>query len=184
MGEQKERMLRGDLYLADDPELVADRLRCQILVERFNTIPADRAHLRRGLLVELLGSIGRKAEILAPLRCDYGFTTAVGDRSFINYGAVILDSAPVRIGNDCQIGPGVQILTATHPLDAATRRARWESALPITIGDGAWLGAGVIVCPGVSIGEETVIGAGSVVTRDIPPRVLAAGNPCKVVRSL
>jgi maltose O-acetyltransferase len=184
MSEQKDRMLRGDPYLADDPELVADRLRCQGLVERFNAITAAKASGRRDLLEELLARLGVDAEILPPFRCDYGFTTMIGDRTFINYGAVILDCAPVTIGSDVQVGPGVQILTATHPLDAEMRRARWESALPITIGDGAWLGGGVIVCPGVSIGEQAVIGAGSVVTRDIPPRVLAVGSPCKVVRPI
>jgi maltose O-acetyltransferase len=108
----------------------------------------------------------------------------VGARSFINYGAIILDCAPVTIGDDVQIATGVQLLTATHPLDAAVRRSRYESAEPISIADGAWLGGGVIVCPGVSVGEDTVVGAGSVVVRDLPPRVLAVGNPCRVVREL
>jgi maltose O-acetyltransferase len=184
VSEQKERMLRGELYLGDDPGLVADRLRCQELVEQFNAMPAANAGARRSILVRLFGRFGEGAEILPPLRCDYGFTTAIGDRTFVNYGAVILDCAAVTIGDDVQIGPAVQLLTATHPLDAATRTARWESAVPITIGHRAWLGGGVIVCPGVSIGEESVIGAGSVVTRDIPPGVLAAGNPCRVVRSI
>lgn len=177
-------MLRGDLYLADDPVLVADRLRCQALLEQFNALPAARAVERHAVLAELLGALGDGAELLPPVHCDYGFTTTVGDRSFINYGAVILDCAPVTIGSDVQLGPGVQLLTATHPLDAATRMARWESARPISIGDGAWLGGGVIVCPGVTIGNEAVVGAGSVVTRDIPARVLAAGNPCRVVRPI
>lgn len=184
MSDHRERMLRGDPYLADDPELVADRLRCQRLIERFNAIPAARAHARRVVLDSLLGGFGDGAEILPPFRCDYGYTTTIGDRTFINYGAIVLDCAPVTIGSDVQLGPGVQLLAATHPLDAATRRSRWESALPIAIGNGAWLGGGVIVCPGVSIGEDAVVGAGSVVTREIPARVLAVGSPCRVIRDL
>jgi maltose O-acetyltransferase len=184
MSEHKERMLRGELYLADDPELVADRLRCQELIERFNALPAARAGARREILAKLFGRFGEGADVLPPLRCDYGFTTTVGARTFLNYGAILLDCVPITIGDDVQVGPAVQLLTATHPLDAATRAARWESAAPITIGDRAWLGGGVIVCPGVSIGEEAVIGAGSVVTRDIPPGVLAVGNPCRVVRPI
>ena len=121
---------------------------------------------------------------MVPPWCDYGYTITIGARSFVNFGTVILDGAAVAIGDDVQIGPSVQLLTATHPLEAAPRRERWESAQPITIGDGAWLGGGVIVCPGVSIGEEAVIGAGSVVTKGIPARVLAVGNPCRVVRDL
>lgn len=182
VSEHKLRMLRGELYLADDPELVADRLRCQELVERFNAVPASKPGLRHEILARLLGRFGDGAEILPPLRCDYGFTITIGHRSFVNYGAIILDCAPVTIGDDVQVGPGVQLLTATHPLDAATRAERWESAASISIGDRAWLGGGAIVCPGVSIGAGAVIGAGSVVTRDIPPGVLAVGNPCRVVR--
>lgn len=175
-------MLRGDLYLADDPVLVEERARAQRLLEQFNTMSVDRPTDRRALLAALLGSLGDGAEVLPPLRCDYGYTTSIGARTFINYGAVILDPGYVRIGADVQIGPSVQLLTATHPVDAATRKARWESAHPITIEDGAWLGGGVIVCPGVTIGRDAVIGAGSVVTRDIPAGVVAVGNPCRVIR--
>jgi len=184
MGEQKDRMLRGELYLADDPELVADHRRCRLLVERFNATSVTDQEERLGLLRSLLGHLGDGAEIRPPLQCDYGYPIRVGARSFVNYGAVILDCAPVTVGDDVQIASGVQLLTATHPLDAAVRRSRYESARPISIGDGAWLGGGVIVCPGVRIGEETVVGAGSVVTRDLPDRVLAVGNPCRVVRAL
>jgi len=175
-------MLRGELYLADDPILVEGRARAQRLIEQFNATGIDHAASRRAFLTELLGSLGEGAEILPPLRCDYGYTTTVGARTFINYGAVILDPGYVRIGADVQIGPNVQLLTATHPVDAATRKARWESAVPITIEDGVWLGGGVIVCPGVTIGEDAVIGAGSVVTRNVPPGVVAVGNPCRVIR--
>jgi maltose O-acetyltransferase len=184
MGEQKERMLGGDLYRPEDPELVAEHRRCRLLVERFNATSVAEPDVRLEVLRELLGGLGDGTEIRPPFQCDYGYPTTIGSRSFVNYGAVFLDCAPVTIGDDVQIATGVQLLTAAHPLDPQPRRDRWESAHPITIGDGAWLGSGVIVCPGVSIGAETVVGAGSVVVRDLPPRVLAVGNPARVVRSL
>jgi maltose O-acetyltransferase len=184
MGEQKQRMLRGELYRYDDPELTSDHEHCRLLVERFNATSVSEEPERRRLLEKLLGHIGEDAEVKPPFQCDYGYLISVGARTFINYGTVILDVARVTIGDDVQIATNVQLLTATHPLDAPTRRARWESAEPITIGDGVWLGGGAIVCPGVTIGEETVVGAGSVVTHDLPPRVLAVGNPCRPVREL
>jgi maltose O-acetyltransferase len=184
MGEQKQRMLRGELYRYDDPELTADHERCRLLVERFNATGVSEEPERRRLLEELLGHVGEDVEVKPPFQCDYGYLISVGARTFINYGTVILDVARVTIGEDVQIATNVQLLTATHPLDAPTRRAGWESAEPIAIGDGVWLGGGAIVCPGVTIGEETVVGAGSVVTRDLPPRVLAVGNPCRPIREL
>lgn len=184
MTGQKARMLRGEPYLADDPELVADHERCRLLVERFNATSVTERAERRRILTQLLGHTGEDVEVKPPLQCDYGYQISVGERSFVNYGAVILDVAAVTIGADVQIAPNVQLLTATHPLDPEQRRSRLESAKPITVGDGAWLGGGVIVCPGVAVGAGTVVGAGSVVTRDLPPGVLAAGNPCRVVREL
>jgi maltose O-acetyltransferase len=184
MSDQKERMLRGELYLANDPELVEDHLRCRALVERFNATSAHQRAERLALLGEMLGEFGEGSEIKPPLECDYGTMIRVGARVFINYGALILDCAPVEIGDETQFGPGVQLLTATHPLDPETRRAGWEYAEPIKIEDGVWIGGGAIVCPGVTIGRNSVIGAGSVVTRDIPAGVLAFGNPCRVIRSL
>jgi maltose O-acetyltransferase len=184
MASQKQRMLSGEPYLADDPELNAERRRCRLLCERLNAASVADGKLIGELLHELLGAFGEGSYITPPLRCDYGYNVAIGARTFVNYGAIILDCAPVAIGDDVQIATSVQLLTATHPLEARLRRAAWESAQPIAVGDGAWLGGGVIVCPGVTIGEEAVIGAGSVVTRDIPPRVLAVGSPCRVVREL
>jgi maltose O-acetyltransferase len=184
MGEQKERMLRGDLYIASDPELVEDHRRCRLLLEAFNSTSVTQLDERRSLLGQMLGAIGEDTEIRPPFQCDYGYLICVGHRSFINYGAIILDCARVTIGDEVQFGPGVQILTATHPLDADTRRDGWECAESITIADGVWLGGGVIVCPGVTIGKNAVIGAGSVVTKDIPAGVLAVGNPCRVIRQL
>ena len=184
VGGHKEQMLRGEPYLADDPELVAEHRRCRLLVERFNATSVLEVDARRRILERLLGHLGEGAEIRPPLQCDYGYNITVGARSFVNYGAILLDCAPVAIGEDVQIATGVQLLTATHPLDPDLRRESWESAHPISIGDGAWLGGGVIVCPGVTIGERAVVGAGSVVTRDLPPGVLAAGNPARVLREL
>jgi maltose O-acetyltransferase len=179
-----ERMLGGELYLASDPELVAAHRRARLLVERFNATSVTEPDTRLVLLGELLGRLGEDTEIWPPFQCDYGFTISIGARSFVNYGAIVLDCAPVTIGDEVQIATGVQLLTATHPLDADTRRQGWESAAPISIEDGAWLGSGAIVCPGVTIGENAVVGAGSVVTGDLPPGVLAVGNPCRVVREL
>lgn len=184
MGENKERMLRGELYVADDPELWEDFQRGRLLVERFNALSATEVDEARRLLEELLGRFGADSQIRAPFQCDYGYLTEVGERTFINYGAAFLDCAKVTIGDEVQIATNVQLLTATHPLDPAARRAAWESAQPITIEDGAWLGGGVIVCPGVTIGENTVVGAGSVVVKDLPAGVLAVGNPARVVRDL
>jgi maltose O-acetyltransferase len=184
MASQRERMLGGEPYLPADPRLAADRLRCRLLVERFNATSAADGGTAAKILDELLGSIAEGAFVTAPLWCDYGFTISIGARSFLNFGTVILDGAAVSIGADVQIGPGVQLLTATHPLNAVARREGWESAEPVSIGDGAWLGAGVIVCPGVSVGADAVVGAGSVVTRDVPAGHLAVGNPCRTVRDL
>lgn len=180
----KRRMLAGEPYLADDPAIAADHARCAALTERYNATGADEPGLRAALLGELLGSVGVGTSIRPPLHLDFGVHTTIGSRCFVNFGAVILDVGRVAIGDDVQIGPYVQLLTATHPLEAAPRRAGWEGQRPIAIGDGVWLGGGVIVCPGVTIGENAVIGAGAVVTRDIPAGVLAVGTPARVVREL
>jgi maltose O-acetyltransferase len=180
----RERMLAGDRYRADDPEIAREQARAMALLEAYNRSPADRPAERRRLLVELLGSCGEGVELRPPFHCDYGHRIRIGARTFANFGLTVLDVAEVRIGADVQLGPYVQLLTATHPLEAEPRRAKWESAAPITIGDNVWLGGGVIVCPGVSIGANTVVGAGSVVTHDLPADVLAVGSPARVVRSL
>lgn len=177
-------MLAGELYLADDPELAADALRAAQLADRYNAVPAAEQSVRDGLLKELLGSVAENVVVRPPLRADYGYQTSVGPRTFANWGLILADVARVTIGADVQIGPNVQLLTPTHPVEPAPRRAKWEAAEPITLGDNVWLGGGVIVCPGVTIGEDTVVGAGAVVTRDLPSGVLAVGNPARVVREL
>jgi maltose O-acetyltransferase len=181
---QRERMLAGDLYIADDPELANESLRARTLLARFNGAEAGDDSERTGILHELLGSLGPGTEIRPPFACDYGYQIHVGARTFANFGLVALDVAEIVIGDDVQIGSCVQLLTPTHPLDAEVRRAKWEAALPISIGDNAWLGGGVIVLPGVTIGENTVVGAGAVVTRDLPAGVVAYGNPARVVRAI
>jgi maltose O-acetyltransferase len=180
----RERMLAGELYIADDPELARDAVRAQSLCQVFNTMDPARGDERRTVLTELLGAIGEGSEIRPPLYCDYGYQTFVGARAFANVGLLSLDVARVTIGDDVQIGPYVQLLTPTHPVEPGPRRAKWEAALPIVIGDNAWLGGGVIVCPGVTIGENTVVGAGAVVTRDLAANVVAVGNPARVIRQL
>lgn len=180
----RERMLAGELYIADDPELGRDAMRAQALTHRLNLADPTDGDLRRELLTELLGGFGEGSEIRPPFRCDYGYQTFVGARTFANFGLVSLDVATVTIGDDVQIGPNVQLLTALHPVAAVPRRDKWEAARPITIGDNVWLGGGVIVLPGVTIGDDTVVGAGAVVTRDLPPGVVAVGNPARVIRAV
>jgi len=184
MTTQRERMLAGDLYMADDPELRADYARAQTLVAAFNETQGDDVEALTKILRALLGHFGDGAIIRPMFRCDYGSNIRIGARSFVNYECVFLDCNTILIGEEVQIAPGVHIYTASHPLDAATRRSGLESAQPVVIGDGVWLGGRSIICPGVTIGENTVVGAGSVVTRDLPSNVLAVGSPCRIIRSL
>lgn len=178
---ERAKMLRGDLYVASDPELTAARLRARRLFKLYNeTDPADAAE-RSSLLTDLLGHVGADVYIEPPFYCDYGTQIMLEAGVFINMNCIFLDPAAIRVGAQAFLGPGVQLLTATHPVDAAARVAGPELARPITVGARAWLGGGVIVGPGVSIGADTTIGAGSVVVRDIPAGVVAVGNPCRVV---
>jgi len=179
----KERMLAGEPYRASDPELMADHAAAQALVAEFNTVRADDTVGLRAVLADLLGHLGADAVIKPSFRCDYGRNIALGARTFVNYDCVFLDCNTITIGADVQIGPGVHLYTATHPLEAAPRIEGWESAHPIRIEDGVWLGGRAVVGPGVAIGARTVVGAGSVVLRDLPAGVLAVGNPCRVVRA-
>jgi len=180
----KERMLAGEPYLADDPELRSEHARAQALLARYNATAHGERFERERLLRALLGGLGERVVIMPPLRCDYGVQISIGAGTFVNYDCIMLDVAPITIGRDCQLGARVQIVTATHPLDPEARRLGWESGAPVRIGDGVWLGSGVIVCPGVSIGDGTVVGAGAVVTRDLPATVLAAGVPARVIRPI
>ena len=180
----RERMLAGDPYIADDPEIGEQSAAALDLMAAYNATTVRQAPLRRQLLEELLGSVGESTEIRPPFYVDYGSHIRIGARCFANFGLVALDVAAITIGDDVQMGPNVQLLTPTHPVEPGPRRDKWEAAQPITIGDNVWLGGGTIVLPGVTIGENTVVGAGSVVTRDLPANVVAVGNPARVIRSL
>src|SRR4051812_42200018 len=179
-----ERMRAGDLYIADDPGIFEAANTSIDLMVAYNATTPRRAPRRRRLLPALRGAMGEAPAIRPPLYVDYGTNLRIGARCFANFGLTALDVAPITIGDDVQIGPHVQLLTPTHPVDPSLRRARWEAARPITIGDNVWLGGGVIVCPGVTIGANTVVGAGAVVSRDLPADVVAVGNPARVVKHL
>ena len=177
-------MLAGELYVANDEELTAERLRCRRLLRQFNTTePADDEGRRR-ILALLLSEVGENSWIEAPFHCDYGSNISVGARFYANFDCVILDPGRVEIGDDVFLGPGVHVYTATHPIDASERIKGPELARPVRIGSRCWIGGRSVILPGVTIGEGSTVGAGSVVTTDVPPNVVAAGNPCRVVRTL
>ena len=182
--EMKARMLRGELYRSIGDEIAADQTRAAGLLEQYNATGHAEHALRRGLLHELLGEVGENVTIRPPFSCDYGSNISIGADTFVNFGCVMLDVAAIRIGANCQIATGVHIVTATHPIDPEPRRAGWESAEPITLGDNVWLGSAVVVCPGVTIGDDTVVGAGAVVTKNLPAGVVAAGVPARVLREI
>ena len=175
-------MLAGELYDAGDPELVAERARCEQRLRKFNAAAAEDE--RVAVLRELLGSFGPGSQIRAPFFCDYGYNVQIGAEVFLNFNCVVLDAMPVTIGDRTQIASAVQILAADHPTDVELRRSGVENGRPVTIGADVWIGAGAILCPGVKVGDGSVIGAGSVVTGDIQPGVVAFGNPCRAVRSV
>ncbi|MFF3892822.1 sugar O-acetyltransferase [Streptomyces sp. NPDC001812] len=179
-----ERMQAGDLYIADDPEIARRQQQAVRLAARYQAAYAEDAEAAGAILAELLGAVGEQAHVRPPLYVDYGSNITIGARTFVNYNLTALDVAAIVIGEDCQIGPGVQLLTPTHPLEPQPRRDKLEAAQPITIGDNVWIGGGAIVLPGVTIGDNSVIGAGSVVTKDVPPNVVAVGSPARPVRTL
>lgn len=180
----RERMLAGDLYIADDPENGRRAQRAVRLADAYHRAAVADERAARPLLESLLGHLGEDAFVKPPLFVDYGEHISIGARTFVNYNLTALDVATIVIGEDCQIGPNVQLLTATHPVDPLPRRDKLEAAEPIEIGDNVWLGGGVIVCPGVTIGDNSVIGAGAVVTKDVPADVIAVGNPARVIREI
>ena len=179
-----ERMVSGGLYDAGDEALVRGRFRAKDLVRRYNQTTEEQLPLRRALLEELLGAMGEDVWVEPPFRCDYGGQIRLGSHFYANYDCLILDVCPVTIGDHVLLGPRVGIYTAGHPLDAAVRAAGLEYGAPITIGERVWIGGNTVICPGVTIGPDSVIGAGSVVTRDLPGGVVAAGNPCRVLREI
>lgn len=181
---EKAKMLAGELYRSADPELVADIRRAQRLLVRYNATSEEEPDKRTALLRELLGSCGDGAVIKPVFACDYGYNIRLGRKVFINYHCVFLDCAPIEIGDDVQMGPAVQLYTAAHPLEPDLRRSGLEYARPIRIGDDVWIGGGAIILAGVTIGNGSVIGAGSVVVHDVPPATVVVGNPARVVRAL
>lgn len=183
MKTEKAKMLAGELYDPLDPQLSRERERCRDLCLALNNTREAQKDERARIIAELFGK-RTDVWIQPPFFCDYGTNITVGTKVFFNFNCVVLDVAPVTIGNNVLFAPAVQIYTATHPLDAATRRQWLEFARPISIGSDVWVGGGAIICPGVTIGDRTVIGAGSVVTKDIPSGVVAAGNPARVIREL
>jgi maltose O-acetyltransferase len=176
---EKEKMLAGELYNADAPELQAEMAITYAWLARYNAAPGASSSDLRELLLERLATVGEGAMIRPPFHCDYGFNISLGANVFLNFNCVILDVVEVTIGDKTQIGPGVQILTADHPRDAAKRASGLEFGRPIRIGRNVWIGGGAIILPGVTIGDNAVIGAGSVVTRDVPAGVTAFGNPAR-----
>ena len=178
-----QRMADGDFYVAD-AELAAQTKRAVRLLSLYEQAHPSDPDIARYLLSQVLGQVGENVDIRPPLRVDYGYNITIGDGSWVNYGLTVLDVAPVVIGADVLIGPNCSLYTAIHPTEPGPRRAKWESAAPITLKDNVWLGGSVVVCPGVSIGENSIIGAGAVVTRSIPPNSVAVGNPARVIKAL
>ena len=178
-----QRMTDGDFYVADDV-LAAHTKRAVRLLSLYEQAHPTDPDIARYLLAQVIGSVGEGVDIRPPLRVDYGHNITIGDGSWGNFGLTALDVAPIVIGQDVLIGPNCSLYTAIHPTEPGPRRAKWESAAPITLGDNVWLGGSVVVCPGVTIGENSIIGAGAVVTRDIPANSIAVGNPARVIRAL
>jgi maltose O-acetyltransferase len=181
---EKQKMLAGELYRASDFELVAERQRARRLTRLYNSTTEQELERRSQILQELFGAAGATIEIEPPFYCDYGSNIYAGDGFYMNFGCVILDCAPVHIGEKVLCGPAVQICTATHPTDPEVRLSGLELAAPVQIGNNVWIGGGAIICPGVTIGDGSTIGAGSVVVKDIPAGVVAAGNPCRIIRQV
>ena len=181
---EKEKMLAGELYRSTDHELQRALADAQRHLRQLNAIANEDGDQRFAMLRKLLGQIGASTQIKSPFMCDYGTHIRIGRNGFINYGCVFLDCNFISIGDNAQIGPGVHIYTAFHPIDAEVRRSGLEMAKPVTIGNNVWLGGNCVICPGVTIGDNSVIGAGSVVVRDVPANRVAVGNPCRVTREI
>jgi maltose O-acetyltransferase len=181
---EKEKMLAGMLYDASDPLLVQERERARHLTRLYNHSQETEHARRQSLLETLLGTVTGDLTIEPPFYCDYGSHIHCGAGVFLNFGCVILDVNPIYLGNYTKIGPGVHIYAAHHPLSPEQRRTGLELGSPVRLGDNVWIGGGVYIMPGITIGSDTVVGSGSVVTKSLPTRVLAAGNPCRIIREL
>jgi maltose O-acetyltransferase len=184
MKTEKEKMLAGELYDPLDKQLSDERLKARLLLKELNDSPESEVEKRARVLKELLPHAGNELWLQPPFYCDYGSNIKTGERVFLNFNCVILDVAQVTIGSRTLIGPNVQVYAATHPLNYKERASGLEYGKPVSIGEDVWIGGSVIICPGVHIGDRSVIGAGSVVTKNIPADVFAAGNPCRIIRQL
>lgn len=184
MTTEKEKMLKGDLYNAANPELVKERINARRLTRLYNQTLETDDSLRAELLKEIFGSIGANINIEPPFRCDYGYNIHVGENFYANYDCVLLDVCEIRIGDNCMLAPGVHIYTATHPLNPTERVSGAEYGIPIIIGDNVWIGGRAVINPGVKIGNNVVIASGSVVTKDIPDNVVVGGNPAKIIKNI
>jgi maltose O-acetyltransferase len=180
---ERQKMLAGEIYDPFDPDLVAGRERARDLCQSLNATREGDQDARRQILRQLFGRGGDTVWMQPPFFCDYGTNIELGERVFFNFNCVVLDVCPVRIGSFTIFGPAVQVYTPMHPMNARLRRER-EFGKPISIGEDVWVGGGALILPGVQIGNGAVIGAGSVVTRDVPDGVFAAGNPCRVIRPI
>lgn len=182
MKTEKEKMLSGELYFAYVPELIAERDFAKEQMYFYNRLAPSSVEERREIIKNVFGSTGEKFTLEQPFFCEFGYNIHLGENFFSNFNCVILDEAPVRFGNDVLLAPNVHIYTVNHALDPDRRKAAFEYASPVTIGNNVWIGGNSVILPGVSIGDNTVIGAGSVVTKSIPANVIASGNPCRVIR--
>jgi len=177
-------MLDGELYDPEDPELIAGRRQARELTRRYNRTDPSDDEGRLDLLSDLFGSVGEGSCVEPPFRCDYGYNVRVGERFYANFDCVFLDVCRVEFGDDCMLGPGVHVYTATHPLDPIERTAGLESGEPVTVGDDVWVGGRAVLNPGVTVGDGAMVASGAVVTRDVPSRVVVGGNPAEVIREL
>lgn len=178
-----EKMISGELYNANDAELTQMRIKVRSLLTEINQSVQDvREGARLELCRKLFGKLGKGLWLQPPFYCDYGINIELGENVYFNFNCVLLDVAKIKIGSYVLMGPNVQIYTAGHPLDAQKRRDSQEFGKPVTIGDDVWIGGGAILCPGITVGAKSVIGAGAVVTKDVPPGVVVAGNPAKVIK--
>jgi len=184
MSSEKEKMLSQKLYLASDEELSKERIFAQKSCFNLNSLSPELVEQRDLILKEILGSHKDKFYVEPPFHCDYGYNIHIGENFYSNYNLVILDCAEVTIGDNVMIAPNVGIYSAGHPIDAENRNSGQEYAIPVRIGNNVWIGGNTVINPGISVGDNTVIGSGSVLTKDIPSNVIAAGNPCKVIREI
>lgn len=184
MKTEKEKMLNGELYFAGDSELRKDRMNARRLTRLFNETPETDENMRTELIKELFGSTGSNIYIEPTFRCDYGYNIHVGENFYANFDCVFLDVCEIRMGDNCMLGPGVHIYTATHPLNTMERISGAEYGIPVTIGHNVWIGGRAVINPGVNIGNNVVIASGAVVTKDVPDNVVVGGNPARVLKQI